>query len=155
MGISDLSPQLLLGGAGAVIGFGTSWGLSRFGLRPTLGQAAWFANATAWGTLAGQLAWSASGSNSAKLEYGSLVLGEAVGMGLGVLGARRWKWTPGQVVLADSLLIGAGLTGIGVDRLRDQIRRPAWPRPSRRRSSWSRRRWSRTRSIRRATICAS
>ena len=118
MGISDVSGQLLIGSAGAVIGFGTSWGLSRFGLRPTLGQAAWYANATAWGTLVGLTAWSASGSSSAKLEYGSLVLGEAAGMGLGVWSARRWRWTPEQTVLADSLLIGAGLTGFGVDRLR-------------------------------------
>ncbi len=119
MGISDLSGQLLIGSAGAVIGFGTSWGLSRFGLRPTLGQAAWYANATAWGTLVGLNAWSASGSSSAKLEYGSLVLGEAAGMGLGVWSARRWNWTVEQTVLADSLLVGAGLTGFGVDRLRD------------------------------------
>jgi len=118
MGISDVSGQLLIGSAGAVIGFGTSWGLARFGLRPTLGQAAWYANATAWGTLVGLNAWSASGSSSAKLEYGSLVLGEAAGMGLGVWSARRWNWTVEQTVLADSLLVGAGLTGFGVDRLR-------------------------------------
>ena len=52
-GSPDLSGQLLIGSAGAVIGFGASWGLSRFGFRPTLGQAAWYANTTAWGTLAG------------------------------------------------------------------------------------------------------
>src|SRR5205807_8049417 len=78
--LSGLSPQLLLGTAGAVIGFGTSWGLSRFGVHPTLEQAGWYANTTAWGTLAGLTAWSASGSTNTKLQYGSLVLGEAAGM---------------------------------------------------------------------------
>jgi hypothetical protein len=120
MGLSDPSAQLLIGGAGAVIGFGTSWGLSRFGFRPTLGQAAWFTNTTAWGTLAGLTAWGASGSTSTKLEYGSLVLGEAAGMGLGVWSARRWTWTPEQAVLADTLLVGVGAVGLGSDRLRGE-----------------------------------
>src|SRR5207248_1450178 len=39
IGLPQLSAQVLIGGAGAVIGFGTSWGLSRFGFRPDFGQA--------------------------------------------------------------------------------------------------------------------
>ena len=92
-GLNDLTPQLLLGSAGAIIGFGTSWGLSRFGFRPTVEQAAWFANSTAWGTLAGLTAWSASGSTNPKLQYGALVLGEAAGLGLGAWSAYKWRWT--------------------------------------------------------------
>lgn len=103
----------LLGGAGAIIGGGTAWGITRFGLRPTPGQAFWYTNATAWGTLAGISAWSASGSESPKLKYGLLMGGESVGIGLGILGARRWEWTPGQILLANSFLVGAGLTGMG------------------------------------------
>ena len=41
LGVQDVTPQLLLGSAGAVIGFGTSWALSRFGVRPTIEQASW------------------------------------------------------------------------------------------------------------------
>ena len=118
-GLSGVTPQLLLGSAGAVIGFGTSWGLSRFGFRPTVEQAAWFANATAWGTLAGIGAWSATGSDAPQLKYGLPVLGELVGMGTGVWSSRRWAWTGPQIVLADSLLLGAGLTSLGVGLIQD------------------------------------
>jgi hypothetical protein len=103
----------LVGGAGAIIGGGTAWGITRFGLRPTPGQAFWYTNATAWGTLAGLAAWSASGSQSPKLKYGLLMGGESVGIGLGIWGARQWEWTPGQILLANSFLVGAGLAGMG------------------------------------------
>ncbi len=112
--LSGVTPQLLLGSTGAVIGFGTSWGLSRFGFRPTVEQAAWFANTTAWGTLAGVGAWSATGSDAPLLKYGLPVLGELGGMGVGVWSGTKWTWTGPQIVLADSLLLGAGLTSLGV-----------------------------------------
>jgi hypothetical protein len=118
-GLSGVTPQLLLGTTGAVIGFGTSWGLSRFGFKPTVEQAAWFTNATAWGTLAGLAVWGASGSTSPKLEYGSLVLGEAVGMGAGVWSAHSWRWSLPQVALADSFVLGTGLTTFGFGLIAD------------------------------------
>ena len=99
----------LLGGAGAVIGGGTAWGLTRFGLRPSAAQALWFTNSTAWGALAGLTIWSGSGSDSAKLKYGLLVGGETLGIVAGAWSARRYHFTPGQTVFADSLVIGAGL----------------------------------------------
>ncbi|HVR04295.1 MAG TPA: hypothetical protein VMT47_19305 [Polyangia bacterium] len=111
--LTGVTPQLLLGSAGAVIGFGTTWGLSRFGFRPTLEQAAWYANVTAWGTLGGVAIWSVRGSDNPKLKYGLPALGEALGMGAGVWSARRWTWTMPQLVLADSLLLGASLTALG------------------------------------------
>lgn len=117
LGVQTPTTQLLLGSSGAVIGFGTAWGLSRFGLRPTLEQAAWFANATAWGTLAGYTIFSGSGIRNERLRYGSLVLGEAAGMAAGVWGARRWRWTTGQVVMSDALVLGAGLASFGVQRI--------------------------------------
>ncbi len=110
----------LLGGAGAVIGGGTAWGITRFGLRPTPAQSFFFANTTAWGTLAGLMAWRASGSDNPKLKYGLLVGGETAGLTMGIVGARLWSWTPGQILLADSLLLGAGLTGLGASRLMGQ-----------------------------------
>ena len=103
----------LIGSAGAVIGGGTAWGLTHFGLRPSPSQALWFANSTAWGTLAGLTAWAASGSENPKLKWGLLVGGESVGMAMGVLGARQWAWTPSQILFANSLVLGAGLAGGG------------------------------------------
>ncbi|HEX7599152.1 MAG TPA: hypothetical protein VF518_13130, partial [Polyangia bacterium] len=107
----------LVGGAGAVIGGGTAWGITRFGLRPTFGQSFFFTNSTAWGSLAGLMAWSGSGSESPKLKYGLLVGGETAGVSMGILGARLWKWTPSQILTANSLLVGAGLAGLGTNRL--------------------------------------
>jgi len=127
LGVQDLTPQLLLGSAGAVIGFGTSWGLARFGYRPTLAQAAWFANSTAWGTLAGMTMFSASGSDNYKLRYGSLAAGEIVGMVAGAWSARRFEFTGGQLVLADSMVVGAGLGALGVARLISDDTRPSLP----------------------------
>jgi hypothetical protein len=118
-GLTGVTPQLLLGSTGAVIGFGTSWGLSRFGLRPTVDQAAWFTNTTAWGTLAGVGIWSATGSDALQLKYGLPVVGELVGMGAGVWSARRWTWTGPQIVVADSLVLGAGLASLGVGLIQD------------------------------------
>ena len=122
-GLSLLAQQnspgvvLLVGSAGAVIGGGTAWGLTHFGVRPSPSQALWFTNSTAWGTLAGLMAWSGSGSDNVKLKWGLLVGGESLGMGMGVLGARQWDWTPSQVLFADSLVLGAGLAGAGVHTL--------------------------------------
>jgi hypothetical protein len=118
-GLTGTTPQLLLGSTGAVIGFGTSWGLSRFGFRPSVEQAAWFTNTTAWGTLAGIGIWSATNSDDLQLKYGLPVIGELVGMGAGVWSARRWTWTGPQIALADSLLLGAGLTSLGVGLMQD------------------------------------
>ncbi len=108
----------LVGSAGAVIGGGTAWGLTKFGMRPSPTQAMWFANATTWGTLAGLTAWSGSGSESQKLKYGLLIGGESVGIAAGIWGARGWSWTPGQVLMANTLVLGAGLGTMGVERLR-------------------------------------
>ncbi len=110
---SDGRVVLLVGSAGAVIAGGTAWGLTHFGLRPSPSQAMWFTNSTAWGTLAGLMAWAGSGSDNVKLKWGLLVGGESIGMGLGVLGARLWDWTPSQILLANSFVLGAGLTGVG------------------------------------------
>ena len=112
----------LVGGAGAVIGGGTAWGITRFGLRPTPEQAFWYANATVWGSLAGLMAWSGSGSDNLKLKYGLLVGGETAGLTMGIAGARLWSWTPAQIGLANSLLVGVGLAGMGIDRLTE----PTW-----------------------------
>jgi len=127
LGVQDLTPQLLLGSAGAVIGFGTSWGLARFGYRPTLAQAAWFANSTAWGTLAGLTIFSASGSDNYKLRYGSLAAGEIAGMVAGAWSARRFELTGGQLVLADSMVVGAGLAALGATRLASDDTRLSLP----------------------------
>lgn len=110
---SSPSVVLLVGTAGAVIGGGTAFGLTHFGVRPTTTQALWFANSTAWGTLAGLMAWAGTGSDNVKLKWGLLVGGETVGMGMGVLGAHYWQWTGPQIVLANTLVLGAGLTGAG------------------------------------------
>jgi hypothetical protein len=118
-GLSLLAQQdragvvMLVGSAGAVIGGGTAWGLIHFGLRPSPSQALWFTNSTTWGTLAGLLAWAGSGSDNLKLKWGLLVGGETIGMGMGVLGARQWEWTPSQILFANSLVLGAGLGAAG------------------------------------------
>ena len=109
----------LLGGAGAVIGGGTAWGITRFGLRPSAAQALWFTNSTAWGSLAGLTIWSGSGSDSAKLKYGLLVGGETLGIVAGAWSARRYHFTPGQTVFADSLVIGSGLGLAGASMMLD------------------------------------
>ncbi|HEY0705752.1 MAG TPA: hypothetical protein VGG33_03090, partial [Polyangia bacterium] len=108
----------LLGTAGAIIGGGTAWGLTRFGYKPTPAQALFYANGAAWGSLAGLAAWGASGSTSPKLKYGLLVGGESLGIVGGIWAARKWKWTVGQIALADSLVVGAGLGIMGIDLLR-------------------------------------
>lgn len=124
-GLSLLAQQndgrvvLLVGSAGAVIAGGTAWGLTHFGLRPSPSQALWFTNSTAWGTLAGLTAWAGSGSDNVKLKWGLLVGGESIGMGLGVLGARMWDWTPSQILLANSFVLGAGMAGAGSHILAD------------------------------------
>jgi hypothetical protein len=114
----------LVGTAGAVIGGGTAWGLTRFGVRPTPGQALWFTNATGWGALGGLMAAAGSGSSSPKLKYGLLVAGESVGVAAGIAGAHGLVWTPGQVALANSLVLGAGVGLVGVETLRDPERPP-------------------------------
>ena len=119
-GLSELTPQLLLGSAGAVIGFGTSYGLSRFGLRPTVEQAVWFTNTTAWGTLAGLTAWSASGSTNPKLQYGALALGEAAGLGVGAFTAHKWRWSGAQTAVADGLVLSAALGAASIRMIRDE-----------------------------------
>jgi len=53
----------------AVIGGGTAWGLTHFGLRPSPSQALWFTNSTAWGTLAGLMTWAGTGSDNVKLKW--------------------------------------------------------------------------------------
>ena len=106
-----------MGGAGAIIGGGTAWGLTRFGLRPNAAQALWFANSAGWGSLAGLVAWSGSGSSSLKVKYGLLVGGETLGIALGAWSARRWAWQPAQTALADSLVLGMGLALAGGERL--------------------------------------
>jgi hypothetical protein len=122
-GLSLLAQQnntgvlFLVGGAGAVIGGGTAWGLTHFGLRPSPTQALWFTNSTAWGTLAGLMAWAGSGSDNPKLKWGLLVGGESLGMGMGVLGARKWQWTAPQILFANSLALGAGLGAGGYGML--------------------------------------
>jgi hypothetical protein len=114
---SSPSVVLLVGSAGAVIGGGTAWGLTHFGLRPSPSQALTFANSAAWGTLAGLAAWAGSGSDNPKLKWGLLVGGESAGMGLGVLAARAWDWRPSQILLANTLVLGTGLALAGGGRL--------------------------------------
>jgi len=119
----------LAGSAGALIGGGTALGLVHFGKRPSPEQALFYTNTTAWGSLAGLLAWSGSGSDSVKLKYGLLVGGELGGMAAGVWGAHRWQWTASQIFVADSLVAAAGVGGLGVERmLKDSMRLdvPAW-----------------------------
>jgi hypothetical protein len=116
--LAGVTPQMLFGSAGAVIGFGTAWGLSRYGLKPTVEQAAWYTNVTAWGALAGVGLWSATDSDSPKLKYGLPAAGQALGMGLGAWSAVKWKWSLEQMVMADSLVLGAGLASAGVPLVR-------------------------------------
>jgi hypothetical protein len=79
----------------------------------------WFTNATGWGTLAGLMAWAGSGSESLKLKYGLLVGGETAGIAAGIWGARALDWTPQQVLMANSLVVGGGLGLVGLQRWRD------------------------------------
>jgi hypothetical protein len=119
--MSDLdSPGALIlaGSAGAVIGAGTTWGLSRFGYRPTLPQAAWYATSSTWGALAGAVISKQAGFTEPRLRYGSIALGEVVGVGVGAWSAKALDWTGPEVVLANSLAAGGGLVGLGLDRLR-------------------------------------
>jgi hypothetical protein len=73
-GLSKLALQdsvgfiTLAGSAGAIIGGGTALGLVHFGKTPTPEQALFFTNTTAWGSLAGLMAWAGSGSDNAKLK---------------------------------------------------------------------------------------
>jgi len=117
LGLDSTSSQVLLGSAGAIIGFGTAFGLARFGLRPDLSQAAWFTNVSAWGTLAGLTTWAALAGEDEKLRYGSLVIGELAGMIAGAATAKAYRWTPGQIVFADSLVLATGLGSAGFTRL--------------------------------------
>ena len=119
--------MLLLGSAGAVIGGGTAVALSRFGVRPEVGQAIWFSNASAWGGLAGLMAYAGSGANDSRLQAGLLVGGESLGLALGAWSASRYKWSPAQTALADGLVIGSALTVMGLGHWQgenDGI--PAW-----------------------------
>ena len=119
LGQQDSTGVLMLTGtAGAIIGGGTAWGLTRFNLRPTLSQAAWYTNVTGWGTFAGLAIYSGSGIQSDKFKWGALVGGESIGIAMGIWSARRWEWTPQQMVLADSLLLGVGLADGGSKVLR-------------------------------------
>jgi hypothetical protein len=107
---------MLIGSAGAVIGGGTAWGLTRFGLRPTREQALFYTHALANGALAGWLAYAGSGASDERLKWGLLVGGESLGVVAGIAGARLWAWRPQQLVLANSLLVAAGLGGLGLRR---------------------------------------
>jgi hypothetical protein len=126
---SNTSVLLLVGSAGAVIGGGTAWGLTHFGLRPSPSQALWFTNSTAWGTLAGLMTWAGTGSDNVKLKWGLLVGGESLGMGMGVLGARQWDWTPCSGLVSPA---GAGTCSrtpgsrSGSRRSSAMERRPPW-----------------------------
>lgn len=117
----------LTGTAGAVIGGGSTWGLSRFGLRPKLGQAVWFSNATVWGTLSGLSLYSGLVSNSGmdsagkdKALWGLLAGGQTLGMAAGALSAKRWDWSPGQIGLANGFVAGSWVTYAGARLLNDQ-----------------------------------
>ncbi|MDX2024238.1 MAG: hypothetical protein SF187_28610 [Deltaproteobacteria bacterium] len=119
--------MMLLGSAGAVIGGGTAFALSRFGVRPTVDQAIWFTNATAWGALAGLMAYAGSGADDARLQAGLLVGGESLGLVLGAWSASRYTFRPSQTALADGVVMASALTIIGAGRWRgesDGI--PAW-----------------------------
>jgi hypothetical protein len=108
---------LLVGSAGAVIGGGTAWGLTRFGFTPTVDQAAWYSNVAAWGVLSGFLTSSAAGAESGKLRWGLAVGGETLGLSLGILTAHRYRFTAAQMVQSNSLVLGTGLSLLGVERL--------------------------------------
>jgi hypothetical protein len=124
-GLDSPGALVLTGSAGAVIGAGTTWGLSRFGYRPTLPQAAWYATATTWGTLAGAAISASAGFTGPRARYGTIVGGELVGLGTGIWTAKALSWTGPQVVVANSFVLGAGLVGLGVERLRAPGGRPS------------------------------
>ncbi|MDQ3266087.1 MAG: HEAT repeat domain-containing protein [Myxococcota bacterium] len=113
----------LTGTAGAIIGGGSAWGLSLFGMRPTLPQAVWYTNSSAWGTLAGLALHSGlvRGGGGSEVDqdralWALLAAGQTAGMAAGVWSARNFDWNARQVVLADGLLIGSYL-GYGGLRL--------------------------------------
>ena len=108
-----LGVLLITGTAGAIIGGGTAWGLSRFGVKPSLGEAAWYANSTAWGALAGSIVFAGSGLESDKLRWGLFVGGETAGLLSGAWSAQAYEWTAAQTVLADSLFLGVALADGG------------------------------------------
>jgi hypothetical protein len=119
--------MLLLGSAGAVIGGGTAFALSRFGVRPTVAQSIWFSNSAAWGGLAGLMAYAGSGAEDSRLQAGLLVGGESLGLALGAWSAARYKYSVKQTALADGLVVGSALSIIGMGRWsgkNDGI--PAW-----------------------------
>ncbi len=119
--------MLLLGSAGAVIGGGTAVALSRFGVRPSVEQAIWFSNVTAWGGLAGLMAYAGSGANDSRLQAGLLVGGESLGLALGAWSASRFKWRASQTAVADGIVMASALTVMGIghwDGKSDGI--PAW-----------------------------
>src|SRR5204863_8880842 len=112
--VDSVGSLLLTGTAGAVIGAGTSLGIFRFSRkRPTLAQSLWFTNVTAWGALAGLNAWRVTEDQSPRVRNGLLAGGEVLGVGLGAWSATQFDFTPGEMVLADSLVLGAGLTAVG------------------------------------------
>jgi hypothetical protein len=117
-GLDSPGTLILTGSAGAVIGAGTTWGLSRFGYRPTVPEAAWYATASTWGALVGTLISKQAAFNEPRLRYGSIALSEVVGVGVGAWSASAFEWTGPEVVLANSLVAGGGLIGLGVERLR-------------------------------------
>ena len=113
--------MLLTGSAGAIIGAGTSFGVFRFSrARPTLEQAAWYTNVTAWGALAGLEGWQVTRDQSPRVRFGLLASGEVLGLGLGAWSARNVHYSAGQTVLADSLVLGASLGAAGTDLVRGQ-----------------------------------
>ncbi|MGC4118726.1 MAG: hypothetical protein QM765_30040 [Myxococcales bacterium] len=109
----DKGVLALVGTAGAVIGGGAAWGLWRLGFKPDLSQALWYTNSTVWGTLAGAALGETLGRSEPRARWGLLAGGEVVGIGVGILTASKLKWTPGQTVLANSLVLGLGLTDMG------------------------------------------
>lgn len=114
---------LIMAGTGGVIGAGTTLALTRYASSPTLAQSAWFANVVAWGTLAGAVTATGTepyveGDTRLRLRWGLIAAGETVGIAGGIWSARSWDWSAEQAVLADSMVIGASLGFVGVQRLR-------------------------------------
>ncbi len=117
----------LTGTAGAIIGGGSAWGLSLFGMRPTLPQAVWYTNSTAWGTLAGLALHSGlvRGGGGSEMDqdralWALLAAGQTAGMAAGVWSARSFDWNARQVLLADGLMIGSYLGYGGIRLLQNE-----------------------------------
>jgi len=78
----------------------TNSGYNRIEVFDTVKQQ--FVNPIPTGQLPHQMAMSSDGNTL----YVGNTGGESIGMGLGVLGARRWDWTPAQILFANSLVLG-------------------------------------------------